>query len=304
MFKWLSLLIISILLVQCNPVFIKKSQPRTLEHYIKILGNEISRNHTGSESLTIAVLEFYGSDDHSIQLGPTIADELTVRLFNAKKFKVIERQLLNKVIEEQRLSLSGHLDEQSVKSIGKILGVDAIVTGTFSRINDQVNLYARLISTETGEIFSVAKTQVPFEIVKPLTFKDLSSESNPLEIKVVQKNDLVYELSEVQFNNNQLTCEIRITSKEKDQEVVFFGRNTITTSTGKVYKNRFRSIGDQKTEYISSALHFKLFKDVPYTYVLNFDEIFDKPSIISVLELDIKDGLVREFIQFRNIEIE
>jgi curli biogenesis system outer membrane secretion channel CsgG len=42
-----------------------------------------------------------------------------------RRFEVVERQLLNKVLEEQNLGMTGILDESSAARIGKNLGVDA-----------------------------------------------------------------------------------------------------------------------------------------------------------------------------------
>ncbi len=47
-------------------------------------------------------------------------------------YQVIERDQLQKVLKEQRLSLSGAIDESSAAEVGKILGLDVIIMGEVS----------------------------------------------------------------------------------------------------------------------------------------------------------------------------
>ncbi len=47
-------------------------------------------------------------------------------------YQVIERDQLEKVLREQRLSLSGAIDESSAAEVGRLLGLDAIIMGSVS----------------------------------------------------------------------------------------------------------------------------------------------------------------------------
>lgn len=47
-------------------------------------------------------------------------------------YQVIERDQLQNVLKEQRLSLSGALDENSAAEVGKVLGLDVMIMGDFS----------------------------------------------------------------------------------------------------------------------------------------------------------------------------
>ena len=91
----------------------------------------------GAEKLyKIAVLPF---DDGSIQdrwwdegnwdIGKGIADEFVTEFLNTNKFRLIEREQINRVIEEQDFGQSGRVDTKTAAKIGKILGVDFLVMG-------------------------------------------------------------------------------------------------------------------------------------------------------------------------------
>lgn len=50
--------------------------------------------------------------------------------FSTNFYTIAERSLINKIIQEQRFSHSGLVDEKQAAKLGKLLGVDAIIIGT------------------------------------------------------------------------------------------------------------------------------------------------------------------------------
>lgn len=82
----------------------------------------------------VAVLPF---DDGSLKVwwswhwspGTGISDMLVTSLVKSKVFDVIEREQINKILEEQGFSQSGMVDETTAGKVGKILGVDFLITG-------------------------------------------------------------------------------------------------------------------------------------------------------------------------------
>lgn len=124
----------------------------TLEQRLGELSREISDELSDKQKTTVAVAEFVDLNGRSSDFGKFLAEELITRLFKTKKFKVIERQRLDKVIAEQKLSLTEIIEASSVKRIGRILGVEAIVAGTISELGNNYRINARIINTETGEL--------------------------------------------------------------------------------------------------------------------------------------------------------
>ena len=114
---------------------------------------------TGGKA-TIAVVEFSDMSGGVTDFGRLLSEELTTKLFATGKYKVIERFLLNKAIAEHKLQLQGLIDPKSAKELGKILGVDAIASGTIADMGGSLRVNARLISTETAEVLSVAGVTV------------------------------------------------------------------------------------------------------------------------------------------------
>jgi TolB-like protein len=110
---------------------------------------------------TIAVIPFaYATNNKISNDGFIIAERLSTEFVNIKKFKVIERNVLYKVLEELKLQQSGVVDQTMAKEIGKILSVDALVTGTLIEVDDEIEVNARLIRTDTAEVIKATKVKV------------------------------------------------------------------------------------------------------------------------------------------------
>ncbi|PKM92573.1 MAG: hypothetical protein CVU80_02655 [Elusimicrobia bacterium HGW-Elusimicrobia-4] len=109
----------------------------------------------------IAIMPFIYLDGRKSDGGPIVSERLTTRIVKLKKFQVIERQLLEKVLTEQNLGTTGIIDVESTKKIGKILGVGAIITGTLLDVeNRMVEINARLINTETAEVIATSSVEI------------------------------------------------------------------------------------------------------------------------------------------------
>jgi len=133
----------------------------TLETKLNKLTQQIINNLTEQRRTKIAVLDFSDLQGKTTNFGKYLSEELITRLFMTGKFEVIERRLLNKVLEEHELASSGIFDINSVQKLGKILGVNAIVAGSITDLGHSVKINARLIGTETGKLFAVAAVNIP-----------------------------------------------------------------------------------------------------------------------------------------------
>lgn len=81
-----------------------------------------------------------------------IAETITTQMVTSQRFKMVERTQLNIIMEEHRLDLTGIIDPETVKEIGKVLGVEFIVTGSFQKIGNRFKFEARFVETDTGII--------------------------------------------------------------------------------------------------------------------------------------------------------
>lgn len=128
---------------------------------LKKMAKVLARGMGNLENKKIAILPF-PYHDGAMSSGSTIVSErLTTYLVGKYEVEVIERSLLNKVLEEMKLGETGVVDQETTKEIGNILGVEAVVTGTLIDLpKNKTEVNARLIQTETGKILSAYNKKI------------------------------------------------------------------------------------------------------------------------------------------------
>jgi len=85
---------------------------------------------------------------------------LTTALVNSRKFRVIERSRIDQIIREQGFQKSQLSDTQVIR-IGRILGVNKIITGEFPfRSVDQGTVSIRIIDVQSGEIEAAESVRI------------------------------------------------------------------------------------------------------------------------------------------------
>jgi TolB-like protein len=108
----------------------------------------------------IAVLSFpYHNGD--VSSGSSIVAERLTTLMVQRGSEVVERALLDKAMGEIKLGMTGIMDPATTQKLGKVLGVNAIVTGTLIDLEEnETEVNARLIETETGSILAADETEI------------------------------------------------------------------------------------------------------------------------------------------------
>lgn len=112
----------------------------------------------------VAVLPFSPAGRPDAEGGMILAERIVSRLAGSGDLEVVERTLLDRVLAEQRLGTTGALDPRQAREMGRLLNVDAIVTGTFTPMADRrVEVHARLIDAQTARILGAASARVEKE---------------------------------------------------------------------------------------------------------------------------------------------
>lgn len=127
-----------------------------------LLAAEMAEAGSKLANKKIAVVPFsYADGRAAAKDGAIVAEKITMRLIKSKKFDIIERSVLDKVMEELKLQASGSMDAATTKQLGKLLGVEAIVTGTLVEMKGgKLEVNARLIKTETAQAIGASQVTV------------------------------------------------------------------------------------------------------------------------------------------------
>lgn len=137
-----------------------------------------------SDKMRIAVVDFSnnvtGPESSQVEaVRRAITDMFITELWKTQMFSIVERSRLEAIAREHKLAQSGLVDASTAAQLGKLLGVEAIITGSITQFTlkkkggvipipqlggiavgeseANVTLDVRMISVETGEILLVAK---------------------------------------------------------------------------------------------------------------------------------------------------
>ncbi|PIU51206.1 hypothetical protein COS91_05705 [Candidatus Desantisbacteria bacterium CG07_land_8_20_14_0_80_39_15] len=104
---------------------------------------------------TIAIIPFTSrmTDLQQRNIGFGVSELLTSSIVNKKTFTVLERSQIEKVLGEQKLSLTG-LTADSALKVGELVGAKLIVTGTVDKIGENYRINCRLVSAENGTVLA------------------------------------------------------------------------------------------------------------------------------------------------------
>jgi TolB-like protein len=133
---------------------------QTLTEGVRDLATQISTAAAKQSKQRIAVLPLRELDGQPTIFGTYLAEELITGLVQLGNFDVVERQLLDKLMGEQKIEQTGAIDPATAKKVGRILGVDAIVTGTITDLTTFMAINCRLIDTGTGAVFGAARVTI------------------------------------------------------------------------------------------------------------------------------------------------
>ena len=101
--------------------------------------------------------------------GDEFADSITHHFFKSGQVEVVEREAIQKILKEQKLSMTGAIDDSKAVQIGKLLGVDVILLGRGSALRlptkspEAENLIdtfsLKAISVETGSLLITVRKE-------------------------------------------------------------------------------------------------------------------------------------------------
>jgi len=88
-------------------------------------------------------------------IGEYLQDIMMSQLYKTKKFRIVERDRIQEIIKEKKLSISKFGDKKYLKEKSKIITADYIITGNFAEFREKYTLTVRMISVKSGEVVKI-----------------------------------------------------------------------------------------------------------------------------------------------------
>jgi TolB-like protein len=100
--------------------------------------------------MSVAVLPFEQKGD-ATPASSSIYDNLVTAFLNQERFNIVSRgPELEAALRELKLSTTDLADKTKALQVGKIIAAEGILTGTVNETKNSIEIYARLINTETS----------------------------------------------------------------------------------------------------------------------------------------------------------
>ena len=90
------------------------------------------------------------------RLGKGISDILSTELSKTNSFILLEREKLEAIMKEQTLGQTGFINEQTAPELGKLLGANAIITGSITQFGTRTETYDVILTSGKKQIATCA----------------------------------------------------------------------------------------------------------------------------------------------------
>jgi TolB-like protein len=126
------------------------------------------------ESLSVLYFNNTSGNKEYAWLGKGIADMLITDFVSAGTINIVEREELEKILNEQELALSGLFSEANAPKIGGLLKAGKLVFGSFIIQNKEIRIDAKIVDAANAKVAGSARSKGKLESIFELE-KDLST---------------------------------------------------------------------------------------------------------------------------------
>jgi TolB-like protein len=296
------------------------------EDEINKLATEMATKINEKNKKKLAVVDFTDLQGNVTELGRFISEEMSVALADSSgDFTIVDRTHLKSIIREHKLSSTGLITPDTARQLGKISGVDALITGTLTPFGEKVRITIKVLDTNTADIISsvrgnIAKTKGIEELlskgieVVSLTSTDQKSNNKQAQKRNLKANtDIVKEASGFEFRlkkckvtGGNLKCNFLVTNLKKPEGLKLLGTSHVLSRVINDLGDEFKSTGVELGNSFSSDTTSRkvMPQNIPIkastSYQINKDS--NVLAILEVIFFTDTDRFVS--IQFRNIAIE
>jgi hypothetical protein len=121
----------------------------------------------GRNIRTILVADFLNLEDNVQDKPGTYFYEDFNALFSRPRhslsYKIVERARFDLLLSENNLGAAGLLDQKTVSKLGKMLGIQAVITGKYQVLGDHLKLWVKVIDIERAEVLMIEESKVSID---------------------------------------------------------------------------------------------------------------------------------------------
>jgi hypothetical protein len=292
-------LILSLLLV-ATPSGAQKS----LADGVDELAAKLAKSYGDGKRGRVAIVPLRELGGGENLLGAYIAETLTNSFFDVGYRDIVERQMLDRALQELKLSLTGMIDADSAKKIGKFLHADLVVGGTMTDLTGEVSVNCRIFAVETGQVVAVATTKiVKDDSVKSMLAKGTAAaggsggsgspgaKPEPAGETVQEVQGISFRLKSCTHRGTTVDCELSVTALDDDAQIQVSNESRLVDAQGNETETSFLSFsgGDSNRGRVDPG-SLELVRGVARTGHLRFEGVEATGGQVPLIEIRFATG--------------
>ncbi len=118
-------------------------------------GDRQTRNRditSQSTSTTDTTTRIFNAEREKENIAVAAVDLLTIKLLTSEHIMLVERNEIDRIYDELKLSRSGIVNPAEANQVGRLSGAKLLVTGSVVRIDNDLYLIAKVMGTETSRL--------------------------------------------------------------------------------------------------------------------------------------------------------
>ncbi len=279
------------------------------------LSAKIAEKITAASKKKIAVVDFTDLDGSVTEFGRFVAEEFSTALAGTGKgFTVVDRLHLKALLKEHKFSSSGLLDQNTIRKLGKIAGVDALVTGSLTPWGEGVRINVKVLDIETAAVINANRGNIAMtDAVKSLMRKGIISSAGqttnsvgtpPIRtrVKTVQKieeQNFLFEAIACKRSSKNVIFSFLITNMGKDGIFYLYFENTsLFDEFGNEYPSKKIQLGSETIKTGYEGMRKVLFSGVATKTFLTFENVSSQAAMASSIVLNCRDNRESNFKRF------
>ena len=166
-----------------------------------------------SQLITIAVIDLEGKGISQLEAS-TLTDRLRTSLVQTGKVTVLERAMMEDILQETGFQQTGCVSAECAVEVGKLLGVQQIISGGIGKIGRTFTIDARIIDVETSKILKVSPRDYTgdvdglLDVIREIAFDLVSAEPSAARPVAVPEPVSLFGVAEVVSTPSEATVYI------------------------------------------------------------------------------------------------
>ncbi|CAM2011432.1 hypothetical protein [Acanthopleuribacter pedis] len=251
--------------------------------------------------------------------GPTefaqIVPELILEVIQQKTdIDTVTRTQFDLILKEHKLKLSGLMDPENQKKLGKFSSIDALVVGKYREFGEFILVTVQVIHVETAEsLCSVSqklpKTEDIKSILVPKDIPEITDDRGetyviPQEtVTEGTQNQVHFQIQKCRVQGKNIRCDVLLTNMSEDKNIGFYRSHSVMTNQVG-HSSKSTDFVNGGGVWRSGWFNFNLITGVPTRVSVVFGNGVKDSKLLRVLELRYKLENADYKIQFRNIRVD